>query len=880
MTQQTPHKSPGVPFKDTSINIATAFQQAQRERPQLKPVNRADTSPTLPLGQLAPSTPLRFGMDPTHAENRPLALKPGTQRVWETPRTPGDPLGRRHATPMTRQSVKFAEGTHFEDEEQRATTGQPAASVKRQTVWRDTPNWVQRVQERDQSKRDQRPGGRSLEADPDGYLAGGRYRLRSNVKTPRRFHFNADFQPESEERGPIVRQGVGQEGGFLKDSFLEASAASSAPGIFPTHRAALALDRSGLSPDQRLEPLVDLTGEYPVENPQRGLETHRSGNPSPTTLNFATDDENIPNIMDMSPYLHSERILRSHQPQVSVPSQAWRDPAWLHSQRPPQDNDNESTAPTVVNQSEREDSVSEGQPIRAVPGPTSPHRHGSRYADNMSFAYSVGNRASDYYPQIRPPHYNMGHFLQDTYRDLHYRVRFIRRTITWPLGQCLWLVWYLFLHLLQWGVVIPAAWALGSVIRALGKLGRLLGLTSKSTELLPAQTRLLAHCSLVFLVLLTSLYRGDLLWSTVYQWSTLARTPVVKVWNQVSPSGLLQGLVPGFSLFGVTQQTPPEPVPEPLPESLPLSDSIRGMLEDTFLSIQKRLIRIEKQAEGWSKVEPELETLRQDLVKQQAQLQTHHERVEQVANQPHAEGDHTSVPHGDNSGTLSEEAQHQVEERINQALLQLQADVLGRPDYALYASGARVIPLLTSPTFEPSVDPAQGLWRSWGAKIAGTLGLGTQGINPPSVALDPDTSLGSCWPFQGDHGRLGIRLSRPIIPGAFSVEHVSPNVAIDISSAPKTVEVWAVLDHRDWRTDLDTNSLPSPLPTHLWLASYNYTPSVEHPIQTFPVDADVRDQLLSQVTQVRAVQFRVLSNHGNSQYTCLYRFRAHALSSE
>ncbi|KAJ1655609.1 hypothetical protein IWQ61_004669 [Dispira simplex] len=873
MTQQTPHKSPGLPFKDTSINIATAFQQAQRERPQLKPVNRVDTFPPLPPGQFAPSTPLRFDMDPTRAENRPSVPKPGTQRVWETPRTPGNLLGRRHATPMTRQSVKFAKGTQFEDEGQIPTTGQPASSVKRQTVWRDTPNWVQRVQERDRI-RDQRPSGRNLEADQEGYLAGGRYRLRSNVKTPRRFYFNADFQPESEERGPIIRQGTGQGGGFLKDSFLETSAASSAPGIFPTHRAALALDHSGLSSDHRLEPLVDLTGEYPAENP------YRSGNPSPTTLNFAADDENIPNIMDMSPYLHSERILRSHRPQALVPSQAWRDPSWLHSQRPPQDNDNESTAPTVVNQSERDDSASEGQdqPIRTVPGPISPHRHGSRYADTTSFAYSMGNRASDYYPQIRPPHYNMGHFLQDTYRDLCYRLCFIRRTITWPLGQCLWLAWYLLLHILQWGVVVPVAWALGSVVRALGKLGRLLGLTSNSVELLPAQARLLAHCSLVFLVLLISLYRGDLLWDTVHHWSALARTPVVKVWNQVGPSGLLQGLVPGFSIFGVTQRTPPEPVPEPLPASLPLSDSIRGMLEDTFLSIQNRLIRIEKKAEGWSKVEPQLETLRQDLANQQFQLQTHHERVEQVASQQPAEGAHAGVQFGDKSGTLSDEAQYQVDEKINQALLQLQADVLGRPDYALYASGARVIPLLTSPTFEPSVDPAQGLLRSWGAKLVGVLGLGTQGINPPSVVLDPDITLGSCWPFQGDHGRLGIRLARPIIPEAFSVEHVSPNVAIDISSAPKTVEVWAVLDHRDWRTDLDTSSLP--LPTYLWLASYNYTPSVEHPIQTFPVDVDVRDQLLSQVTQVRAVQFRVLSNHGNSQYTCLYRFRAHALSSE
>ncbi|RKP33501.1 UNC-like C-terminal-domain-containing protein, partial [Dimargaris cristalligena] len=173
-----------------------------------------------------------------------------------------------------------------------------------------------------------------------------------------------------------------------------------------------------------------------------------------------------------------------------------------------------------------------------------------------------------------------------------------------------------------------------------------------------------------------------------------------------------------------------------------------------------------------------------------------------------------------------------------------------RPDYALFAAGGRVIPLLTSPTYEPGTDAQGRPISGWRSALAGLFGVGTSSLsNGPSVVLDADTTLGSCWPFRGTVGQLGVRLSRPVIPAAFTVEHVSPKVAIDISSALQQFEVWAIFDHRDLRKTTTT---------------------------TYAIESTVLASLKDRVSQVRAVQLRVLSNHGHNQYTCLYRFRVHS----
>ncbi|GAA5866530.1 hypothetical protein JCM3774_004002 [Rhodotorula dairenensis] len=228
---------------------------------------------------------------------------------------------------------------------------------------------------------------------------------------------------------------------------------------------------------------------------------------------------------------------------------------------------------------------------------------------------------------------------------------------------------------------------------------------------------------------------------------------------------------------------------------------------------------------------------------------------------------------------------------VDSALLRYSKDVLARPDYALYTSGARVIRSLTSPSYEPF---RLGRVRSTMAWISGAA---VPQSRPPVTALHPDTSPGSCWPFAGPHGQLGIQLSRRVVPTDITLEHISRDVALDgdVSSAPKDFEVWGIVEtaedvakvakYRHEQLEAkraaraagstledDLESTPASVPesaNHLLLASGAYDPAKSSPVQTFPVTLAARQLGVP----VQVVVVKILSNHGESSYTCLYRVR-------
>ncbi|KAK4704222.1 hypothetical protein P7C70_g1989, partial [Phenoliferia sp. Uapishka_3] len=230
---------------------------------------------------------------------------------------------------------------------------------------------------------------------------------------------------------------------------------------------------------------------------------------------------------------------------------------------------------------------------------------------------------------------------------------------------------------------------------------------------------------------------------------------------------------------------------------------------------------------------------------------------------------------------------------VDSALLRYSKDVLARPDYALYTSGGRVIPSLTSPTYEARPLGLTPKLLSWASGSGSTPG------RPPVTALHPDNSLGSCWPFAGTQGQLGILLSRPVVPSDVTIEHVSVDIALDgdVSSAPKDFEVWGVVEGRadierlaEYRSqefelrrkaveegqDVEEEEMTSlPLsPKHMLLVAGQYDISAAQPIQTFPVQAAARQLGIP----VGVVVVKFLSNHGESHYTCIYRVRLSGLS--
>ena len=103
----------------------------------------------------------------------------------------------------------------------------------------------------------------------------------------------------------------------------------------------------------------------------------------------------------------------------------------------------------------------------------------------------------------------------------------------------------------------------------------------------------------------------------------------------------------------------------------------------------------------------------------------------------------------------------------------------------------------------------------------------------------------------------------PMKPTRFSIEHIpkslSPTGKID--SAPKDFLVLGLQQERD------TN------PTEL--GQYSYDQNGE-PLQFFEIEKNPSNSVPETEMQTFPyVEVRILNNHGNKDYTCLYRFRVH-----
>lgn len=212
---------------------------------------------------------------------------------------------------------------------------------------------------------------------------------------------------------------------------------------------------------------------------------------------------------------------------------------------------------------------------------------------------------------------------------------------------------------------------------------------------------------------------------------------------------------------------------------------------------------------------------------------------------------------------------------IDAALVRYSKDTLARQDFALYTAGARVVAPMTSETY--NLRPSNLLRRAVGIMTATSSIVG----RPPVTALHPDCSVGMCWAMQGTYGQLGILLSRQIVPTDVTIEHAPADIAPDVSSAPRDFELWGFVERQD---DLDrlevfrqahpdsvADKPTSPYANDMLLASGSYIPSPTAFIQTFPIDAVVRELGIP----FRTVILKVTSNHGNPYTTCLYRVRVH-----
>ncbi|XP_025837086.1 SUN domain-containing protein 2 [Agrilus planipennis] len=171
------------------------------------------------------------------------------------------------------------------------------------------------------------------------------------------------------------------------------------------------------------------------------------------------------------------------------------------------------------------------------------------------------------------------------------------------------------------------------------------------------------------------------------------------------------------------------------------------------------------------------------------------------------------------------------------------ADKTGLVDYAMEPSGGQVLSTRCSETYH-----------------AGTAVISVLGIplwyptNTPRTVITPGVNPGECWAFQNFPGFLVIKLAAPIKIDAFSYEHISkklmPNGKID--SALKDFAVYGLKNETDTEPIL--------------IGTYHY----DHDGPSLQYFAAESHGLTFEI-----IELRVFSNHGNPNYTCLYRFRVH-----
>ncbi|KAM9013481.1 SUN domain-containing protein 1 isoform 4-T9 [Ara ararauna] len=188
--------------------------------------------------------------------------------------------------------------------------------------------------------------------------------------------------------------------------------------------------------------------------------------------------------------------------------------------------------------------------------------------------------------------------------------------------------------------------------------------------------------------------------------------------------------------------------------------------------------------------------------------------------------------------------EEQVQVIVNNALKLYSQDRTGLVDFALESGGGSILSTRCSETYDAR------------AAVVSLFGIPLWYVTQsPRAVIQPDVYPGNCWAFKGSQGHLVIRLSMKIYPTAFTLEHIPKTLSPTgtITSAPRRFSVYGLDDEYQ-----ESGTL---------LGAYEYDQEGE-PLQMFPVMETVQNAF-------QIVELKVLSNWGNEDYTCLYRFRVH-----
>jgi SUN domain-containing protein 1/2 len=171
-------------------------------------------------------------------------------------------------------------------------------------------------------------------------------------------------------------------------------------------------------------------------------------------------------------------------------------------------------------------------------------------------------------------------------------------------------------------------------------------------------------------------------------------------------------------------------------------------------------------------------------------------------------------------------------------------DRTGKPDYALESAGGSIVTSRCTETY------------SKGYSVSRIFGIPVWWSRPgPREILNPEVVPGRCWAMTGTTGSVVVRLSMPVVVTSVTYEHIPVQISVhgNIDSAPREFEVVALRSENDLDGAL--------------LGRFEYDRR-GRPWQTFQLPN-------KPANPIQYVEIKVLSNWGNPEYTCLYRWRVH-----
>ncbi|KAJ6646402.1 Klaroid protein [Pseudolycoriella hygida] len=197
-------------------------------------------------------------------------------------------------------------------------------------------------------------------------------------------------------------------------------------------------------------------------------------------------------------------------------------------------------------------------------------------------------------------------------------------------------------------------------------------------------------------------------------------------------------------------------------------------------------------------------------------------------------------------GTVGALDELKIKDIVREVLAIYDADKTGLVDYALESAGGEVL----------STRCTENYRAHYQLSIFGIPIPYNYQSNTPRTAISPTVQPGNCWSFQGFPGFLVLKLNTFVFVTGFTMEHIpktlAPNGKID--SAPKNFSVWG-LEHENDHEPIE-------------FGKYTFLENGTS-LQYFSV------QNADEKKAFNVVELRIESNHGNQNYTCLYRFRVH-----